>query len=115
MIYSQRALSPRYACDALRRCVTPGLACRSALPSPGEARKLLLALGIVRGPHLIVMDEPTNHMDLPGILCLEQALADCPCALLLVSHDEAFLEKITTIHWSLARDAAGDTSLRIER
>ena len=93
----------------------PARLMESALPSPGEARKLLLALGIVRGPHLIVMDEPTNHMDLPGILCLEQALADCPCALLLVSHDEAFLEKITTIDWSLSRDNAGDTSLRIER
>ena len=34
------------------------------------------AIGIVRGPHLIVMDEPTNHMDLPGIRCLEEALAD---------------------------------------
>lgn len=93
----------------------PARLMESALPSPGEARKLLLALGIVRGPHLIVMDEPTNHMDLPGILCLEQALADCPCALLLVSHDEAFLEKITTIDWCLSRDAAGDTALRIER
>lgn len=87
----------------------------SALPSPGEARKLLLALGIVRGPHLIVMDEPTNHMDLPGILCLEQALADCPCAMVLVSHDEAFLEKITAIDWQLTRDDAGDTRLHIER
>ncbi|WP_221031543.1 ATP-binding cassette domain-containing protein [Actomonas aquatica] len=83
----------------------PGRLLESALPSPGEVRKLLLALGIVRGPHLIVMDEPTNHMDLPSILCLEEALAECPCALLLVSHDEAFLEGITTTHWHI--DAAG--------
>ena len=79
----------------------PARLLESALPSPGEVRKLLLAIGIVRGPHLIVMDEPTNHMDLPGILCLEQALADCPCAMLLVSHDEAFLEKITETDWHL--------------
>jgi len=91
----------------------PARLMESALPSPGEVRKLLLALGIVRGPHLIVMDEPTNHMDLPGILCLEEALADCPCAMLLVSHDEAFLDKITTTDWLLTRDDAGDTRLEI--
>ena len=60
------------------------------------------------------MDEPTNHMDLPSILCLEEALADCPCAMLLVSHDEAFLDKITTTDWLLARDEAGDTRLQIQ-
>ena len=89
----------------------PGRLLESALPSPGEVRKLLLALGIVRGPHLIVMDEPTNHMDLPGILCLEDALADCPCAMLLVSHDEAFLEGIVHTEWHLTREASGDTRL----
>ncbi len=93
----------------------PARLLESALPSPGEVRKLLLALGIVRGPHLIVMDEPTNHMDLPGILCLEEALADCPCAMLLVSHDEAFLKKITQIEWRLTRDDSGDTRLKILR
>ena len=91
----------------------PARLLESALPSPGEVRKLLLALGIVRGPHLIVMDEPSNHMDLPGIRCLEVALADCPCAMLLVSHDEAFLEKITQTDWLLTEDAAGDTQLEI--
>jgi macrolide transport system ATP-binding/permease protein len=91
----------------------PARLLESALPSPGEVRKLLLAIGIVRGPHLIVMDEPTNHMDLPGILCLEGALSDCPCAMLLVSHDEAFLEKITDTVWHLRRDEAGDTRLEI--
>jgi len=92
----------------------PARLLESALPSPGEVRKLLLAIGIVRGPHLIVMDEPTNHMDLPGIMCLEQALADCPCAMLLVSHDESFLEKITVIKWHLSRDDSGDTSLEVQ-
>jgi ATPase subunit of ABC transporter with duplicated ATPase domains len=91
----------------------PARLLESALPSPGEVRKLLLAIGIVRGPHLIVMDEPTNHMDLPGILCLEEALADCPCALVLVSHDEAFLEKITQTEWHLTGDASGDTRVEI--
>ncbi|ACB74311.1 ATP-binding cassette domain-containing protein [Opitutus terrae] len=91
----------------------PARLLESALPSPGEVRKLLLAIGIVRGPHLIVMDEPTNHMDLPGIVCLEEALADCPCAMLLVSHDESFLAKITDTDWLLVRDTAGDSRLEI--
>jgi ATPase subunit of ABC transporter with duplicated ATPase domains len=74
----------------------------SVAPSPGETRKLLLALGMTRLPYLIVMDEPTNHMDLPSIECLEAALVNCPCALLLVSHDQRFLEKLTQIRWHLA-------------
>jgi macrolide transport system ATP-binding/permease protein len=77
----------------------------SEQPSPGETRKLLLALGMVRAPHIIVMDEPTNHMDLPSIEALEAALADCPCALLLVSHDRRFLDRLTRTTWHIA---AGD-------
>lgn len=77
----------------------------SAAPSPGETRKLLLALGMTRLPHIIIMDEPTNHMDLPSIECLEAALAECPCALLLVSHDQRFLERLTRRRWHVA---AGD-------
>ncbi|MEZ5277988.1 MAG: ATP-binding cassette domain-containing protein [Opitutaceae bacterium] len=73
----------------------------SGQPSPGEIRKLLIALGIRRRPWMIVMDEPTNHLDLPSIECLENALKDCPCALLLVSHDHAFLNALTTTHWSI--------------
>ena len=69
--------------------------------SPGELRKVLLALGVVRQPYLIVMDEPTNHLDLPAIECLERALRDCPCGLLLVSHDMYFLSRVTQKLWHL--------------
>ncbi|MCL1910003.1 MAG: ATP-binding cassette domain-containing protein [Kiritimatiellaeota bacterium] len=87
----------------------PGRLLESALPSPGEIRKLLLALGVAKGPHLIVMDEPTNHMDLPSIECLEEALAECPCAMLLVSHDRRFLDKLTDKTWHLELQADGVT------
>jgi ATPase subunit of ABC transporter with duplicated ATPase domains len=73
------------------------------IPSPGEQRKLLLALGISRAPELIIMDEPTNHLDLDSIMCIEAALSECPCALLLVSHDHYFLKKLTLTRWHLEK------------
>jgi ATPase subunit of ABC transporter with duplicated ATPase domains len=87
----------------------------STQPSPGEVRKLLLASGIARVPHLIVMDEPTNHMDLPSIECLEQALSTCPCGILLVSHDERFLGQLSRTSWELSwvGEVGGDSSLAI--
>jgi ATPase subunit of ABC transporter with duplicated ATPase domains len=72
-------------------------------PSPGETRKLLLALGMTDEPHLIVMDEPTNHMDLVSVECLEKALECCSCGLLLVSHDLRFLRNLTGIRWNIRR------------
>jgi ATPase subunit of ABC transporter with duplicated ATPase domains len=62
-----------------------------------------------------MMDEPTNHMDLPSIECLERALEDCPCGLLLVSHDYRFLEKLTDKHWqiSLREESSDDYLLRV--
>jgi ATPase subunit of ABC transporter with duplicated ATPase domains len=80
-------------------------------PSPGEVRKILLAKGISEQPHLIVMDEPTNHMDLPSITCLEEALDGCPCGLLLVSHDLRFLQSLATANWHIVPE---DTGSRLE-
>ena len=76
----------------------------SQRPSPGEVRKLMLAIGIVKVPHLIIMDEPTNHLDLPSIKCMEQALMDCPCGLLLVSHDQRFINSLAQKRWHISED-----------
>ncbi len=84
----------------------PGRLLASTTPSPGEIRKILLARGVEKGPHLIVMDEPTNHLDIPSIECLENALAEAPCALLLVSHDERFLARLAATRWSLSQEGA---------
>ena len=70
-------------------------------------RKLLIALGVAREPWLIVMDEPTNHLGLVSIRCLEAALDDCPAGLLLVSHDRRFLERLTRKRWVLLPEAGG--------
>ncbi len=91
----------------------PGRLLLSQSPSPGELRKLLLALGLLRRPHLILMDEPTNHLDLPAIEALEQALKEAPCAMLLVSHDPAFLDAVTDQRWTLVTGENGDSQLRL--
>ncbi len=82
-------------------------------PSPGESRKLLLALGILRRPYLIIMDEPTNHLDAVAVQCLSDALSDCPCGLLLASHDRRFLEELTSVSWAI-RPEGRNFFLRID-
>ncbi|HUW84383.1 MAG TPA: ATP-binding cassette domain-containing protein [Phycisphaerae bacterium] len=85
-------------------------------PSPGELRKIMLALGIARRPNLIIMDEPTNHLDLPSIECLENALDQVICGLLLVSHDMRFLRRLTWACWQIVPDPEepSGSSLRVE-
>ncbi len=92
----------------------PGRLLESIEPSPGEIRKILLSLGISRNPWLVIMDEPTNHMDLPSITCLEEALDGCPCGLLLISHDRRFLDSLTEKEWRIIKDASGGSRLIID-
>jgi ATPase subunit of ABC transporter with duplicated ATPase domains len=73
----------------------------SALPSPGETRKLSIADALARQAWLLILDEPTNHLDLPSIERLEAALADYPGALLLVSHDDDFARPLVERAWRL--------------
>jgi ATPase subunit of ABC transporter with duplicated ATPase domains len=82
--------------------VAPARLLASRRPSPGEARKLQLALGLGLEAWVLVLDEPTNHLDLPSIERLEAALAAWPGALLLVSHDEAFADRLTGAAWHVA-------------
>jgi ATPase subunit of ABC transporter with duplicated ATPase domains len=81
----------------------------SADPSPGEARKLLLALGMARHAWALVLDEPTNHLDLPTLERLEEALSAYPGAILLVSHDARFAESCTTGRWRVEGGTVGTT------
>ncbi len=63
--------------------------------SGGELRRAALARMWVRDPDVILLDEPTNHLDLPTIEWLEEALANHRAGLVVVSHDRAFLGRLT--------------------
>ena len=79
--------------------VEPDDLLRSDAPSPGEARKLRLALGLGQSAWLAVLDEPENHLDLPSLERLEAALAAFPGALLFVSHDAALMQRLAHRTW----------------
>jgi ATP-binding cassette subfamily F protein uup len=62
--------------------------------SGGERARLMLAKVLKRGGNIIVLDEPTNDLDLPSLRMLEEALADFDGSVLVVSHDRYFLDRV---------------------
>ena len=64
--------------------------------SGGETRRVSLARALYTQPDILLLDEPTNHMDLPTIEWMEEMLHQHRGALLVVSHDRAFLRNLGT-------------------
>ena len=68
--------------------------------SGGEIRRAALAKAFAEEPDLLLLDEPTNHMDILAIELLEKEIIAARCAALIVSHDRAFLNRVTqSCHW----------------
>jgi len=94
--------------------------------SGGERNRLLLAKAMLHPADLLVLDEPTNDLDIPTLQNLEEALMDYPGTLLLVSHDRFFLDQVAThtlawnpeglLRWELYEGNPGTVKrLRAER
>ena len=74
--------------------------------SHGQKKRVAIAGALVLQARYLLLDEPTNHLDLASVQAIEAALAGFPGALLVVSHDEAFLSGLTLTH-ALVWEEAG--------
>lgn len=82
--------------------------------SPGEIRKIAIAMSLCQTPpYLYILDEPTNHLDLESVLALEDALKNLSAALVLVSHDEAFLKNVLLLHKDFFRFSCNHFSRKL--
>lgn len=72
--------------------------------SGGEATRATLGRLLLEDPALLILDEPTNHLDTGTIDWLEDELASREGALLVVSHDRRFLDRMATSIWELSRE-----------
>jgi ATP-binding cassette subfamily F protein 3 len=69
--------------------------------SGGQRSRLGLAKALLTQPDLLILDEPTNHIDIDAMRWLDDMLARWPGTLLITSHDRYFLDKVATRIWSL--------------
>lgn len=77
------------------------MALTSATLSGGQHTRLLLARALIGEPDLLLLDEPSNHLDLPTMLWLEQFLQNWSGSFVLVSHDRQLLDAVTNGSWIL--------------
>jgi ATP-binding cassette subfamily F protein uup len=86
--------APHEAEAALQTFGLPASALSASL-SGGEIRRAALAAAFARDCDVLLLDEPTNHLDIPAIATLEGEIAASRAAVLLISHDRAFLERVS--------------------
>lgn len=72
--------------------------------SGGQKTRVLLARLLLERPDLLILDEPTNHLDVQAIEWLENTLKGWDGAVLLVSHDRYFLDRVVNTIWEMGRE-----------
>ena len=100
--------------------------------SGGEQARVLIARLMLQPADLLILDEPTNDLDIPSLEVLEESLPDFPGALVLVTHDRFMLDRVSTellaldgkgrrrsfasySQWQDARDAAEEAARQAAR
>ncbi len=83
--------------------------------SGGQKTRVLLGRLLLEQPALLIMDEPTNHLDIAAIEWLEGTLRRWEGALILVSHDRYFLNRVVNRVWELAPESGGPARLHAFR
>ena len=71
--------------------------------SGGQKTRVLLGRLLLEAPDLLILDEPTNHLDIEAIEWLENTLNTWPGAVLVVSHDRYFLDRVANVIWEMSR------------
>lgn len=87
-------LSPKIE-HVIQKLSLPGTQDFSEL-SGGLKRRVLLGQALVTGPDILLLDEPTNHLDIDSIDWLENFLIEFPGAVIFITHDRTFMQKIAT-------------------
>lgn len=82
------------------RATQQGLSCSQL--SGGEQTRILLARAQLYRPNVLLLDEPSNHLDLPTIIWLESFLKEWKASFILVSHDTRLLDNVTDSTWIIA-------------
>ncbi len=70
--------------------------------SGGWQMRVKLAKMLLEEPSLLLLDEPTNHLDLDSLTWLEQFLRNSKSAMVIISHDRTFLDRVTEITWEIS-------------
>jgi len=81
--------------------------------SGGQQARVAMAQCLLSGASVLILDEPTNHLDMTSAQVMERALVHFPGAVIVVSHDRFFIERVATRHILFGADGAQPGELRV--